>query len=78
MEDMASRTTVVLSTAELRALRETSRREGVTQSELIRRGIRLATQGTPPPRRPTVGWLRLTAKERAAIERDEFGDTDAR
>ena len=33
MEDMASRTTVVLTEEDERALREASRREGVSQSE---------------------------------------------
>ena len=76
MVGMASRTTVVLSDEELRALREAGRREGVSQSELIRRGIRLATGGSPPRKPPTAGWLRLSAKERAAIASDEFGDFD--
>ena len=40
MEDMASRrTTVVLTPEDERALRAASKREGVSQSELIRRGI---------------------------------------
>ncbi len=73
---MASRTTVVLSAEELRALREAGRREGVSQSELIRRGIRLATGGARPRKAPSVGWLRLSAKERAAISADELGDPD--
>lgn len=77
MEDMATRTTVVLSDDELRALRETGKREGVTQSEIIRRGIRLATAGGRPRKPPTVGWLRLSPKERAAIAADEFGDFDS-
>jgi hypothetical protein len=76
MEHMALRTTVVLSTDEARALREAGRREGVSQSELIRRGIRLATAGAPPRKPPTVGWLRLTAPERAAIAADDYGDFD--
>lgn len=73
---MASRTTVVLSAEELQALRKAGKREGVSQSELIRRGIRLATRGATPRKAPTVGWLRLSAKERAAIFADEFGDPD--
>lgn len=77
MVDMASRTTVILSDAEVRALREAGRREGVSQSELIRRGIRMATGGgSGPPERPTVGWLRLSARERAAVDADAFGDRD--
>ena len=66
----------MLSAEELRALRETGLREGVSQSELIRRGIRLATRGSGPRRPPTVGWLRLSRGERAAITDDEFGDPD--
>lgn len=76
MEHMASRTTVVLSPEEVRALRETGLREGVSQSELIRRGIRLATRSASPRKPPTVGWLRLSRGERAAIAADEFGDPD--
>ena len=68
---------MILSDDEARALREAGRREGLSQSELIRRGIRLATQaGSGPPRRPTVGWLRLSRSERAAVDADELGDRD--
>jgi Arc/MetJ-type ribon-helix-helix transcriptional regulator len=76
MEDMASRTTVVLSDEEVRILREASKREGVSQSELIRRGIRLATATSGTRKRPTVAWLRLSEDERAAIAADDFGDFD--
>ena len=41
MVDMAQRTTVVLTDEDEKALREASRREGVSQSELIRRGVRM-------------------------------------
>ena len=77
MEDMSLRTTVILSDDEERALREAGRREGVSQSELIRRGIRLVTAGARARKKPTVGWLRLTNEDRAAIEQDAFGDDDA-
>lgn len=76
LRSSAASTTVVLSDHELRALRETGKREGVSQSEIIRRGIRLATAGARVRKPPTVGWLRLSAKERAAIAADDFGDFD--
>lgn len=76
MVDMAQRTTVVLSAEDERALRRASRAEGVSQSELIRRGVRIVTAGARARPRPTVGWLKLTRPERRKIERDEFGDRD--
>jgi hypothetical protein len=77
MADMSHRTTVVLSDAELRALRAKSRATGVSQSELIREAIRRLTTSPGARPRPTVGWLRLTAAEQAAIDRDDMGDLDA-
>jgi hypothetical protein len=79
MADMASRrTTVVLTSEDERGLRVASLREGVSQSELIRRGIRKVI--APYVRRrklPKVGWLRLSASQRAEILRDDFTDLDA-
>jgi hypothetical protein len=78
MEDMASRrTTVVLSPEEERALRAASKREGVSQSELIRRGIRKVTSAYRVSSKPLTGWLKLNESERRAIVTDEFGDVDA-
>lgn len=76
MADMDRRTTVLLSPEDDRALGEAARAEGVSQSELIRRGIALVTAPYRRGRKPSVGWLSLTKKERAALERDEFGDRD--
>jgi len=76
MEDMASRTTVVLTEEDERALREASRREGVSQSELIRRGIRMVTAAHRRRGGPSVGWLSLSRAERKALEADEYGDFD--
>jgi hypothetical protein len=60
MEDMATRrTTIILSEEEDRLLRETSKREGVSQSELIRRGIRAVTSGYVRRPRHRTGWLKL-------------------
>ena len=76
MEDMATRTTVVLTDEDEQALREASRREGVSQSELIRRGVRMVTAAYRRRGGPSVGWLRLSGAERKALEADEFGDFD--
>jgi Arc/MetJ-type ribon-helix-helix transcriptional regulator len=76
MVDMAQRTTVVLSAEDERALRRASRAEGVSQSELIRRGIRLVTATARAHPRPTVGWLELTRRQRRRVDLDEFGDSD--
>lgn len=77
MADMARRTTVVLRAEEEEALRVASRAEGLSQSELIRRGIALVTAPHRRRRKPKVGWLRLNPDELAAILRDDFGDPDA-
>jgi Arc/MetJ-type ribon-helix-helix transcriptional regulator len=76
MEDMANRTTVVLSDEDEQALREASRREGVSQSELIRRGVRMVTAAYRRRGGPSVGWLSLSGAEREALQADEFGDFD--
>jgi hypothetical protein len=77
MEDMANRTTVIIEPEEERALREASRREGVSQSELIRRGIRMVTAPYRRAGLPSVGWLQLSVRERKEIGAEEFGDVDA-
>lgn len=77
MAGMARRTTVVLSAEDVRALQLASRAEGLSQSELIRKGVRAVTAAYRPRRRPLVGWLKLTDEERASIDRDEVGDYDA-
>lgn len=77
MAHMASRTTVVLSDDDVAALRKASREEGLSQSELIRKGIRAVTAGYRVRRRPLTGWLKLSKAEREEIARDEPGDVDA-
>ena len=76
MEDMALRRTVVLTDEDEQALREASRREGVSQSELIRRGVRMVTAAYRRRGGPSVGWLSLSGAERKALQADEFGDFD--
>lgn len=76
MVDMARRTTVVLRREEDDALRVASKAEGLSQSELIRRGIALVTAPYRKTRAPRVGWLRLTRREIDALRRDDFGDPD--
>lgn len=77
MEGMARRTTVVLSSEDVLALQRASRAEGLSQSELIRKGIKAVTAPYRKRARPLVGWLKLSAAERAEIDRDEAGDYDA-
>jgi Arc/MetJ-type ribon-helix-helix transcriptional regulator len=74
---MATRTTVVLDEEDERALREASKREGVSQSELIRRGIRMVTAAHRRGRGPTTGWLELDGDERREVDGEDFGDPDA-
>jgi len=82
MEDMAKtrRTTIVIPAEDERALQAAARAEGVSQSELIRRGIRAVTaayrRNRPPPR---TGLFRATKKEREDLlyGLDRFGDPDA-
>ena len=76
MADMANRTTVVLTDEDEQALREASRREGVSQSELIRRGVRMVTAAYRRRGGVAVGWLKLSRAERKALEADAFGDFD--
>lgn len=75
MVDMASRTTVILERSDEQALRRASRAEKVSQSELIRRGVRLVTAAYRG-KGPSVGWLKLSSSERQAIADDDFGDDD--
>lgn len=76
MAGMARRTTVVLSSEDEQALQRASRAEGLSQSELIRKGIRSVTAAYRTRTRPLVGWLKLSKTERAEISRDEPGDFD--
>jgi hypothetical protein len=76
MADMERRTTVILAPEDDRALAEAARVEGLSQSELIRRGIAIVTAPYRKRRKPRVGWLRLTRGEVAALMDDEFGDRD--
>lgn len=71
------RTTIVIPVEDERALEQASRAEGVSQSELVRRGIRIVTAPYRRHTRPSVGWLSLTSKERKAVLDDRFGDADA-
>ena len=70
------RTTVVLTPEDERALREAARAEGLSQSELIRKGISLVTGRLRSVRAPSVGWLKLSRRERKEILEDRFGDRD--
>ncbi len=76
MADMARRTTVVLSSEDVIALQRASRAEGVSQSELIRKGIRSVTAPYRRRARPLVGWLKLSREERQEIASDAGGDYD--
>ena len=78
MEGMAKkRTTIILNAEEQRLLQAASREEGLSQSALIRKGIRAVTSAyRGNARRPATGWLKLTPSERRAIVRDEVGDVD--
>jgi len=82
MDDMAKtrRTTIVIPAEDERALRAASRAEGVSQSELIRRGIRAVTAAHRRSRpRPRTGLFRATKTEREDLlyGPDRFGDPDA-
>ena len=73
---MARRTTVVLSSEDVQALQRASRAEGLSQSELIRKGIRSVTSAYRRRTRPLVGWLKLSTAERLEIQKDAPGDYD--
>ena len=82
MEDMATqrRTTVVIPKEDESALRAAARAEGVSQSELIRRGIRAVTAAYRRSRpRPRTGLFKLSKQEEEELLRGEvdFGDPDA-
>jgi len=74
MADMARRTTVVLSAEDAQALKRASQSEGLSQSELIRKGIRTVTAAYRRRARPLLGWLKLSRAEREEIARDSMGD----
>lgn len=76
MAGMARRTTVVLSSEDVTALQRASRAEGLSQSELIRKGILSVTAPYRRRSRPLVGWLKLSQTERQEIARDTVGDYD--
>lgn len=76
MEGMDRRTTVILRAEEDDALRAASRAEGVSQSELIRRGIALVTAPHAKRPRPSVGWLKLSGRQRKSILAEAMGDPD--
>ena len=78
MAGMAHRTTVVLSSEDEQALKRASKAQGLSQSQLIRKGIRAVTSEYRRHARPLLGWLKLTNKERQAIAADEFGDFEDR
>jgi hypothetical protein len=73
------RTTIVIRGEDERALRAASRAEGVSQSEIIPRGIRAVTALYRRERpRPRSGLFRATNKEREDLlyGPDKFGDVD--
>ena len=76
MAGMARRTTVVLSSDDVTALQRASRAEGLSQSELIRKGIRSVTAPYRRRARPLVGWLKLSRSERKEIASETMGDFD--
>ncbi len=76
MEGMARRTTVVLTPDDAQALKRASRAEGLSQSQLIRKGIRTVTAPYRRKVRPLMGWLKLSKEERAEVESESFGDFD--
>ena len=73
------RTTIIIPPEDESALKAAARAEGVSQSELIRRGIRTVTaayrRDRPRPRR----LFELSKKEEEKLLRGEvdFGDPDA-
>lgn len=77
MADMAHRTTVVLSPEDELAIKRAARAEGLSQSQIIRKGIRAVTMAYRRKGRPLVGWLRLSSSERAEVDADGAGDYEA-
>lgn len=76
MADMAKRTTIILDPEDERALREASKAEGLSQSELIRKGIRTVTAAYRRRAKPAFGWLKLSEAERREIQEDRLGDRE--
>jgi hypothetical protein len=77
MVDMATRrTTVVLSDDEQQALRRASKAEGISQSQLIRKGIRAVTSAYRKRAKPLTGWLKLSRRQLQDIRDEKFGDYD--
>ncbi len=77
MVHMAHRTTVLLSTEDAAAIKRAAKAEGISQSQLIRKGIRTVTAPYIFRAKPLVGWLRLSKQDLGRIERDEINDYDA-
>jgi len=82
MEGMAARrrTTIFIPAEDESALRAAAREMGVSQSELIRRGIRAVTATYRRGRRkPRTGLFRLSKEQEKQLLRGEvdFGDPDA-
>lgn len=67
---------MVLTSEDEQALKRASRAEGMSQSELIRKGIRSVTAAYRRNSRPLVGWLKLSKSEREEVSRDQPGDYD--
>jgi hypothetical protein len=73
---MARRTTVVLTPEDEQALKRASKAEGLSQSQLIRKGIRAVTSAYQRRARPLAGWLKLSSREWAEVDADQPGDVD--
>jgi len=77
MVDMASRrTTVVLTDDEQEALRRASKAEGLSQSQLIRKGIHTVTSAYRKRVKPLTGWLKLSRRQLKEIRDEKVGDFD--
>ena len=50
------------------------RAEGLSQSALIRKGIRTVTSAYRKRVKPLTGWLKLTRRQRQEIREDKLGD----
>ncbi len=70
MVHMARRTTIVLTPEDELAIKRAAKAEGVTQSQIIRKGIRTVTAPYRRRVRPLMGWLKLSPEERAEIDAD--------
>ncbi len=67
---------MVLTDDEQRALKRASKAEGLSQSQLIRKGIRTVTSAYRKRVKPLTGWLKLSRRELDEIRREKFGDYD--